>query len=69
MNVTPGDPETTREWLERIQAGDGQAAEATMKWKYVDDGTMVWTAEGRTADERPLPDLTVTFVRKGAKAK
>jgi uncharacterized protein (TIGR02246 family) len=48
--------------------GDGRTAQALNKWRYVDDATFAWSSENRQADDRPLPDLKVTFVRK-AKGK
>jgi uncharacterized protein (TIGR02246 family) len=48
--------------------GDGQASAAKVRWQYVDENTMTWSSTNRQADEMPLPDLKVTFVRK-AKAK
>jgi uncharacterized protein (TIGR02246 family) len=44
--------------------GDGRAASATVRWQYVDNVTLNWSSTNRQADEQPLPDLKVTFVRK-----
>lgn len=58
-------------WVAESQGwfGDGRAARATVTWKYVDDNTMTWSSENRQADEQPLPDLKITFVRKVTKGK
>jgi uncharacterized protein (TIGR02246 family) len=42
---------------------DGRVLTATHAWKYVDDDTIEWSSTNRQADEAPLPDLNVTFVR------
>ncbi len=43
---------------------DGKVSTSVHLWKYVDDNTVEWSATDREADELPLPDLNVTFVRK-----
>jgi uncharacterized protein (TIGR02246 family) len=43
---------------------DGRLAGAMNRWKYVDDKTAEWSSTNRQADEMPLPDVNVTFVRK-----
>ena len=42
---------------------EGQAITSVDTWKYVDANTAEWTSREREADEAPLPDLRVTFVR------
>jgi hypothetical protein len=42
---------------------DGRVLTAVHTWKYVDDNTIEWSSINREADEVPLPDLNVTFVR------
>jgi uncharacterized protein (TIGR02246 family) len=44
---------------------DGQVTTAVNTWKFVDDNTAEWTSKDREANEVPLQDLHVTFVRKG----
>jgi uncharacterized protein (TIGR02246 family) len=43
---------------------DGQVSTSINTWKFVDNNTAEWTAKEREADEAPLQDLHVTFVRK-----
>jgi hypothetical protein len=47
---------------------DGQLLTSTDTWKFVNDNTAEWTSKEREAEEVPLSDLRVTFVRTG-KAK
>jgi len=35
-------------------------------WKYTNDGEFTYSSKNREVDEAPLPDLTVTFVKKKA---
>jgi uncharacterized protein (TIGR02246 family) len=43
---------------------DGRVSTSVNTWKFVDDNTAEWTSKEREADEAPLQDLHVTFVRK-----
>lgn len=43
---------------------DGRPAASQDGWKYVSDDEFVWTAKDRQVDEAPLPDLSITFVKK-----
>jgi uncharacterized protein (TIGR02246 family) len=43
---------------------DGRHSTAHNHWKYGDDTTMTFSSTNRQADEQPLPDVTVTFVKK-----
>ncbi len=43
---------------------DGRVSTAVNSWKFVDDNTVEWTSKDREADEVPLADLHVVFVRK-----
>jgi uncharacterized protein (TIGR02246 family) len=53
-------------WEEESEGvlAEGQATTAVNTWKFVDDNTAEWTSKEREADEVPLQDLRVTFVRK-----
>jgi uncharacterized protein (TIGR02246 family) len=50
------------EQSEGVTAG-GQVITSVNTWKYVNENTAEWTSREREADEAPLPDLRVTFVR------
>jgi uncharacterized protein (TIGR02246 family) len=43
---------------------DGRVATATHRFKYLDDSKLNWSSTNRQADERPLPDVTVTLTKK-----
>jgi uncharacterized protein (TIGR02246 family) len=43
---------------------EGQVITSVDTWKYVNENTAEWTSREREADEAPLPELRVTFVRK-----
>jgi uncharacterized protein (TIGR02246 family) len=43
---------------------DGRATSSVNTWKFVNDNTAEWTSKEREADDAPLQDLHVTFVRK-----
>ncbi len=53
-------------WEEQSEGvlAEGQVATAVNTWKFVDDNTAEWTSKEREADEAPLQDLHVVFVRK-----
>jgi uncharacterized protein (TIGR02246 family) len=64
-----GEGRWTREgndWLvpSEGQLPDGRKATSDNRWKYVNDSTTIWTARNRQADGQPLPDMTITFVKK-----
>lgn len=42
---------------------DGRVVTSVNRWKYIDDKTAEWSSRDREANEEPLPDMTVTFVR------
>jgi uncharacterized protein (TIGR02246 family) len=43
---------------------DGRKASSDNRWKYVNDETTIWTSRNRQAEGQPLPDLTITFIKK-----
>jgi uncharacterized protein (TIGR02246 family) len=45
---------------------DGRPSSSADRWKYVNDATMTWTSTNREADEKPLPDVEVTLIKKKA---
>jgi uncharacterized protein (TIGR02246 family) len=67
-----GGGEWTREgnrWV--IESGgtypDGRGTSSIDTWKYVNDDEFTWSSVNREVDEVPLPDLSVTFVKKPAR--
>jgi uncharacterized protein (TIGR02246 family) len=42
---------------------DGRVASSVSRWAFIDENTVRWSATDRQADETPMPDLAVTFVR------
>jgi uncharacterized protein (TIGR02246 family) len=67
-----GEGHWTREgndWLvpSEGQYPDGRKATSDNRWKYINDETTTWTSTNRQADGQPLPDMTITFVKKKAK--
>jgi uncharacterized protein (TIGR02246 family) len=64
-----GEGHWTREgndWLvpSEGQYPDGRKATSDNRWKYVNDETTVWTSRNRQAEGQPLPDMTITFIKK-----
>jgi uncharacterized protein (TIGR02246 family) len=43
---------------------DGRKATSENRWKYINDQTAIWTSVNRQADGQPMPDMTITFVKK-----
>jgi uncharacterized protein (TIGR02246 family) len=48
---------------------DGRTSSSTSTWKYVNDNTCEWDSVDRQIDGRPVPDIKVKYVRKGAKSE
>jgi uncharacterized protein (TIGR02246 family) len=46
---------------------DGRIASSMNSWKFVDDQTSEWQAIDRQIDSKPVPDVKIKFVKKGAK--
>jgi uncharacterized protein (TIGR02246 family) len=46
------------------QFPDGRRASSDNSWKYINDETTIWTATNRQAEGQPLPDMTITFLKK-----
>lgn len=43
---------------------DGETATAVMRVQYLDENRFLYTSKDRQVDEQPLPDLSITFVRR-----
>jgi uncharacterized protein (TIGR02246 family) len=46
---------------------DGRSSSSLSSWKYINDNTCEWSSVDREIDGRPVPDIIVKYVRKGAK--
>jgi uncharacterized protein (TIGR02246 family) len=45
---------------------DGRASSSEDTWKFTNDGEFTYSSKNREVEDAPLPDLTVTFVKKKA---
>ena len=46
---------------------DGRGTSSLDTWKYVNESEFSWSSTNREVDEAPLPDLSVTFVKKASR--